>query len=367
LVWALPDAPWPWRPAGHVPPLPKALAIVALLLLQTIPFLWRRRYPGLVLGASLAALAGRRALGLDISSATAAAYVGVYSAGRFGTAWVRLGARVVAAVAVVIGVVEFVGQPRIAGLPFAMFAALLLVGEGERRRHDAFTSALAEKATLERLRIARELHDHLAHQLSLIALHAGAARLAIRDHPDRAGEAIETIETAARASAEELNRLLGVLRSDNEGRPPLTPEPGLPDVEVLVATAQSAGLPVRLAVDGNPSHLSASMQTSVYRIVQEAVTNVVKHAGNVETSVALHYRPDALVVEVTDEGPRPPSAIPIRSQPPAIDPSAVESRAGHGLVGMAERVSSFGGRLEAGPRDSGGFSVRATIPCGDQP
>jgi signal transduction histidine kinase len=351
-----------------VPPLPKALAIVGLLLLQTIPFLWRRRYPGLVLGTSLAALAGRRALGLDIASATAAAYVGIYSAGRFGVAWVRLAGRVAAAVAVVIGVVEFAGQPRIAGLPFAMFAALLLVGEGERRRHDAFTSALAEKATLERLRIARELHDHLAHQLSLIALHAGAARLAIRDHPDRVAEAIGTIEETARASAGELNRLLGVLRhDDDEGRPPLLPEPGLSDVEVLVATAKSAGLPVRLAVDGSPSRLSPSMQTSVYRIVQEAVTNVVKHAGNVETSVALHYRPDALVVEVTDEGSRPASAAPFRSQEakPAGADRAVAPRMGQGLVGMAERVASFGGRLEAGPRDSGGFAVRATIPCGE--
>jgi signal transduction histidine kinase len=353
LVWALPDAPWPWRPPGHVPPLPRALAIVAILLIQTLPFLWRRRYPGLVLLTALGALAARWAMGLDILSATAAAYVAAYSVGRFGAGWVRWVGRALAGVAVVVAVVVFTGQPRIAGLPYAMFAALLLIGEGEQRRHEAFTSALVERATLERLRIARELHDILAHQLSLIALQAGAARLAIRDHPKYAADAISTIETTAREGAGELTRLLGVLRHDaDDERPPLTPEPDLSDVEVLVAKAHSAGLPVQFVVDGTPSHLSSSVQTSVYRIVQEAITNVVKHAGNVQTSVLLRYRSDALVVEVVDEGKRSPE----RSH---------GVHEGHGLAGMAERVASFGGRLDAGPRPVGGFSVRATIPCGD--
>jgi signal transduction histidine kinase len=354
VVWALPDAPWPWRPPGHVPALPRALTIIAILLIQTLPFLWRRRYPGLVLLTALGALAGRWAMGLDVLSATAAAYVAAYSAGRFGGGWVRLVGRALAGVAVVVAVVMFTGQPRIAGLPYAMFAAVLLIGEGEQRRHEAFTSALAERATLERLRIARELHDVLAHQLSLIALHAGAARLAIRGHPERAADAVGTIEATARESAGELTRLLGVLRhdADDDRRPPLTPEPDLSDVEVLVAKAHAAGLPVRFEVDGTPIHVSPSLQTSVYRIVQEAVTNVVKHAGNVQTSVLLRYGSDALVVEVVDEGKRSPEGS-----------DAVHR--GHGLAGMAERVASFGGRLEAGPRPVGGFSVRATIPSGD--
>jgi signal transduction histidine kinase len=354
VVWALPDAPWPWRPPGHVPALGRSLAIIGILLIQTLPFLWRRRYPGLVLCTSLAALASRWGMGLDILSAIAAAYVAAYAVGRFGQGWVRLGGRLLLVAAVVVAIVVFTGQPRIAGLPYAMFAAAVLIGEGEQRRHEAFTLALAEKATHERLRIGRELHDVLAHQLSLISLHAGAARVAMRDRPEDAADAICTIEKTARESAGELTRLLGVLRHDGDDkRSPLRPGPGLIDVEGLIDKAQSAGLPVRLAVDGTPGPLSASAQTSVYRIVQEAMTNVVKHAGNVKTSVSLRYGPEALVVEVVDEGER-------------VTGRSVISQPGHGLAGMAERVASFGGHLEAGPRPMGGFSVRATIPCGEQ-
>jgi signal transduction histidine kinase len=355
VVWALPDAPWPWRPPGHVPPLARALAIVGILLIQTVPFLWRRRYPGLVLGTSLVALASRWGMGLDVTSAIAAAYVGIYSLGRFGHGWVSLAGRAAAGIAIVVAIVVFTRQPRIAGLPYAMFAAALLIGEGEQRRQEAFSLALAEKATGERLRIARELHDVLAHQLSLIALHAGAARVAMRDHPERAAEAIGTIETTAREGAGELTRLLGVLRHHGPGvdKPSLTPEPGLSDVETLIGNAQSAGLPVRLAVDGTPGPLPPSVETSAYRIVQEAVTNVVKHAGNVETSVSLRYRPDELVIEVVDEGQ-------------GVTGRPLVARPGHGLAGMGERVASFGGDLKAGPRPIGGFSVRVTIPCGER-
>lgn len=377
-VWALPDLPWPWRPPGHVPPLPTSAAVVALFLLQTLPFLWRRRFPGLVLGASLVALAGRSAMHLDLLSALAAAFAGAYAAGRFGGGWVRVAARALVGAALVVGMVALLRQPRVLALPYALYAALILVGEGERHRHEAFASAIADEATAERLRIARELHDVLAHQLSLIALHAGAARLVARDHPERVSEAIHTIETTARDAAGELGTLLGVLRQDpphaarhtppEPGQALLAPQPALTDVAGLVGRARAAGLPVTLSVEGTPEPMPASVQASVYRIVQEALTNVAKHAGSATTTVRLDYRSDELAVEILDDGSHLPPRVAAPGREVArhlVRERRAPAHPGYGLAGMAERVRSYGGSLEAGPRPDRGFAVRATIPRGD--
>lgn len=363
-VWALPNLPWPWRPPGHNPALSQSAAVVGLFVLQTVPFLWRRRYPGLVLLASLTVLAGRAAMELNIVSAIWSTYCAVYVAGRFGGHRTRAAGRTLALVAVCLAVVAFLHLPRERALAYVLFAAIFLTGEGERRRLAAFSAAVAQEAAAERFRIARDLHDVLAHQLSLIALHAGAARLAAGEQPERLTDAIATIETTARDAAGELSTLLGVLRRDGAyTSPPLAPAPTISDVAVLVARARSAGLHVRLQVEGKPRPVSDSLQASVYRIVQEALTNVTKHSSGAATTVLLRYGPGALCVEVeNDVRPDTPSRSALTQAVTAVSSSETRSL-GHGLTGMTERVTAHGGTLEAGVRGDRGFLVRATIPC----
>jgi signal transduction histidine kinase len=201
----------------------------------------------------------------------------------------------------------------------------------------------------ERARIARELHDVVAHHVgAIVAQSQGAQRLIDRD-PERTREALATIEATGRAALGEMRASLGVLRKP-QGAAPLAPQSGMEDLTRLVEQARRSGLAVELVTEGKPAPLPAGADLSVYRIVQEALTNTLKHAGPVSARVAVRYGDGELELEISDEG------APGRAAGRRVEPG------GHGLVGMRERVALYGGDLRAGHRPEGGFVVRASLP-----
>jgi signal transduction histidine kinase len=210
----------------------------------------------------------------------------------------------------------------------------------ERERERGARAAVAE----ERARIARELHDVVAHGVSVIAIQSDAAEAALERDPSLAGPPLRAIRGSARDALTEMRRLLGVLRSDEDGSE-TTPQPGLAQLPELVARA---GVPVTLEVSGEPRSLPAGIDISAYRIVQEALTNVHKHAGAVPTTVRVAWSDGALELEVRDRGP-------------GVNGNG-SSDGGHGLIGMRERVRLLGGELRTGPAAGGGFEVRAVLP-----
>lgn len=223
------------------------------------------------------------------------------------------------------------------------FALAIVRDVTERAR---LRARAAEAAVLEeRQRLARELHDVVAHGLSVIVLQAGAARRVAATDPDRAGAALATIEQAGRDALVEMRRLLGVMRAGAESA--LDPQPGLDALDALIDRLRSAGLRVELRREGL-GRLPVGVDLSAYRIVQEALTNAVKHAPGARIEVALRQDGARLEVEVRDDG----AAEPRPTEPPA---------GGHGLLGMRERVALFDGQLEAGPHGAG-YRVRATLP-----
>jgi signal transduction histidine kinase len=221
-------------------------------------------------------------------------------------------------------------------------------------RLDRERELLAERAVAEeRVRIAQELHDVVAHNVSLIVVQAQALGATVPD--ERVTEATTGIADLGRQAMSEMHRTLKLLRANEDEAAQRGPQPGLGDLEELLERARAAGVRVQLAVEGEPRPLSQSVDLSAYRIVQEALTNVVKHAGRADTTVTLGYRPDGLELTITDSGGAAPNAN-------ARGPSA----GGHGLVGMRERAAMFGGNLTAGPRDDNGFEVRGLLPYGDR-
>jgi signal transduction histidine kinase len=209
---------------------------------------------------------------------------------------------------------------------------------------------LAERAVAEeRLRIAQELHDVVAHNVSLMVVQAQALGATVPD--ERVAAATDGIADLGRQAMAEMHRTLKLLRASDAatGR---DPQPGLADLDGLLARARSAGLPVELAIEGEPRELAQGVDLSAYRILQEALTNVLKHAGRAPTTITLGYRDAALELTVSDRGGRRPAT-----------PAAP---GGHGLIGMRERAALFGGTLTAAPHDGDGFEVRAVLPYGRQ-
>jgi signal transduction histidine kinase len=214
----------------------------------------------------------------------------------------------------------------------------------ERERERAEHAAVAE----ERGRIARELHDVVAHGVSVIAIQADAAEAALDRDPELARTPLRTIRRSAKEAMEEMRRLLDVLREDGDGGE-LLPQPGLGLLPELVEHARGAGVDVTLAVDGEPRPLAPGLDLSAYRIVQEGLTNVRKHAAGAPARVTVTWAPRELGLEVRDAGA-------------GGDAHAINGTGGHGLVGMRERVRVHGGELHAGPEPDGGFAVRARLP-----
>lgn len=284
-------------------------------------------------------------------------------------AWVAMGASFV--VLVTVASLTVLDRPDgydlLTGLSMMAFLVAAMVGgvamrnrerifvDSQRRavEAEADRQAEAERAVAsERARIARELHDVVAHGMSVIAVQAAAGRQVLRTDPDRADQVLAGIEAVGRESLTELRRMLGVLREDADAPASLSPQPGLADVATSVAEATATGVPTRLVVEGEVRELSAGLELAAYRIVQEALTNVRKHAGrSAGATVWVRYAPDSLEVEVVDDGRGAMASL-------------LGVGAGHGLIGMRERVEIYGGKLSAGPQRGGGFGVRATFPVG---
>ncbi len=208
----------------------------------------------------------------------------------------------------------------------------------------------------ERLQIARELHDVVAHSLSVIAVQSGVGGHVLDLQPEEARKALAAVETTSRSALEELRRVLGVLRRDDAGEPTLAPAPGLADLEQLMAQLRSAGLSVTCRRHGQAVALSPSMDLSAYRIVQEALTNVTKHARASCAEVDITFEREAVVISVVDEGPVGPNGA--RPAPRVDDASGSH----HGIIGMRERAAMFGGTLTAARGHAGGFEVQARLP-----
>ncbi|MER7670834.1 sensor histidine kinase [Kitasatospora sp. NPDC096128] len=215
-------------------------------------------------------------------------------------------------------------------------------------------AALDRAVELERARIARELHDVVTHNVSMMTIQAGAARKILDTAPDKAREAMAAVEAGGRAAMTELRQVMGLLTIDSEtgGDPAadadLSPQPGLGRLDALVEGVRRAGLPVELTVRGQRRPVPPGVELAAYRVVQEALTNTVKHAGGADAAVTVEYGPDHLRVDVTDTGGRPTGAAATGN--------------GRGLLGLRERLAVYGGTLHTGPRPRGGYRVTASIP-----
>jgi signal transduction histidine kinase len=348
--------------------LPRGMFVLGcgLVLLHTLPLAARRRFPLAVLATTVASGVAFVALDLAPDILWVAIPVAVYSVAAYGDRWVALAGLAVAEAGLAVvqltpgrtGANTWVGN-------MAFLAATWLLGHfvGVRRLYAAqleertaelerAREELARRAvTEERLRLARELHDVVAHAMSVIAVQSGVGAHVADSRPEEVGKALSAIEATSRAALTELRRLLGVLRQDSEVQASLTPVPGLADLEGLLAEVAKAGLAVKLRVNGTRPPLPAGVDLSAYRIIQEALTNVVKHAGPARAQVTIRYRDQDVTVEVTDDG---------RGAVTAAGDGRVGT--GHGLIGMRERVQAFGGDLEVGPRPGGGFRVAAQLP-----
>ena len=324
-------------------------------LLATLPIaLVRQRLPwaagAIVLGV-VVALSGDTAL-LTVAGAVALAAVVYLFAARYGRRW---------SVLLVLPFLANVATPfsgndaRLSGLLLlVVVVAALALGDARRQRGRAVAErdeAQRDRALMEeRARIARELHDIVAHHVSMIAVQAETARLTTPDLPEEGKQRFKAIGDTARDSLSELRRLLGVLREDAPGEAERTPQPGLADLEALVDAAWGAGTQVRLTMIGRAEPLSPGVDLTAYRIAQEALTNARRHAPGAEVDVELRYEIDTLHLEVRDNGPG----------------VAAEAN-GHGIVGMRERAEMVGGTLHAGPAAGGGFAVSADVPIKQPP
>src|SRR5712692_1697036 len=339
---------------------------IALLLFQVLPLLWRRSHPSLVLLLVAGAFAARVSLGFNPGIAGFGLLVAMYSVAAYEVGARRLVFLVVAGLGFVAGFVVFgvTGNPRSFAItvPSLFFVAAWLIGDYLSTRR-AYVAQLEERAARlererdqdrrlaadeERTRIARELHDVVAHDVSVIAIQAGAARAVQASKPEAAAQALGLIETTARETLIELNRLLGVLRGGNGATPDRSPQPGIAQLAGLVEELRAAGLEVDARVEGKPEPLPPALDLSAYRILQEATTNVLKHARARHVDIRVRYTHRVLALEIRDDG--------------AGDGGDPASSSGHGLIGMRERVALFGGKLHTGRNRAGGFSVHARLP-----
>ena len=318
---------------------------------------WRRSRPLVVLGVTLAGSAASMAIGYPEGGF--AVIFAVYSAGRYADndRWNYIG---LGAAAALVGLGEFLDDVVLGELAFGLFVMFLVWYIGRRIRFrgeraeqlEREQAAEARRAVAEeRTRIARELHDVVAHRVSLMTVQAGAAKTVAADDPEGALQAMEAVEQAGRQALDELRHLLGVLRPDAEVEV-LGPQPGLADVPRLVEQLGEAGLEVSLTIDGVQTDLPARVDLFAYRIVQEALTNVLKHASShARTEVRVGTDNHGVEIEVLDNG----------------HGATILPGSGHGIVGMRERALLLGGSLDTGPRPGGGFQVVAYLPTGEEP
>ncbi|MGI5508152.1 sensor histidine kinase [Streptomyces sp. CA-106131] len=350
VLWSLPDVPWWWRPPGHSADTLVVVGYLLLALAQSVPFLWRRRIPLTLWGITIGAYLLRGALHQHQVAAGAAVLVAAYGVGAHGAhrrIAQTLGALSLAAAA---GIGLFDNDHRMNGAFWGLLGAAFLIGDAATaRRHEAASAAEAAHLA-ERARIARELHDVLVHQLSAITVQAAAAR--ITPSADQ-GAALSAVEQLGREALTELGHLLGTLRRDDSHAPDRRPAPSLAELEELVAGARARGTPVEFTIGGSiPRPLTPGLELSIYRIVQEALSNAARHAPGAPVRIALGYQTGQLELSVVNEPPR--------TKAPA------NPNGGRGLLGIRERVDLYGGYVGAGPTPDGGFAVTAALPNPDQ-
>jgi signal transduction histidine kinase len=338
---------------------------VAVAVFFASTFLARRTIPLLPLLAAVAVIEINHTVLHGVAEGGAfmlGLIIALYSGTRYARGWM-LAACVVISIAIIplaafdpeqpptlgdwIFFTTFIGFPIAAGRIFARRHATderlarenaELAAERDRRA--------AEAVAEERARIARELHDVVAHAISVIVLQARGGRRVLVTDPDAATSAFDTIEHTGERALDEMRRLLAMLRYDDEQA--LTPQPGLRALDELAGSISRMGLPVEVVREGTPVELPAGVDLSAYRIVQEALTNALKHAGPARARVRISFIPDQLQLEVVDDGPG----------------TGTGGGSGHGLVGIRERAELFGGHVEAGRRPEGGYAVRASLPIG---
>ncbi len=343
----------------HLPDTPTAALV--LVAVACLALGWRRRWPVAVLGVSVAAATVYTLLGYVNGAVLVAPMAALYA--------VAAASGVRRAVAYGLGTLAVLGLASIAVNPLGPFgggvnilpfmtAVVVIAGiaVANRRAYVESIRARAEQAAdqaarrridEERLRIARELHDVVAHTMATINVQAGAAVHVLPTRPEAAADALQAIKAASKEGLRELRAILNVLRQADDADP-TQPTPGTAQLETLVAGARRAGLETSLSVTGTPAPLPAAVDLAAYRIVQESLTNAIRHAGPAQASVWLSYGDDELRIDVADTG-RGKSA-------------GVSEGAGHGLVGMRERAAAVGGSVETGPSPGGGFRVAARLP-----
>lgn len=342
-----------------------------LLLLQTLPIAFRRRWPLPILALTGASITLYSWLGYPEANGYLGTFVAFYTVAAHEP---RRVATVSAAVTAVCILVSYATAAVDAGgnwnaalsQAYLSYGLAWLIGDNLRVRR-AYTQQLEnraielvrereEKAALavseERARIARELHDVVAHHVSVMVVQSAGARRVIDVDPALARQALEAVEIAGRTALAEMRRMLEVLRTDDSG---VGPQPGLADLDRLIAQVRDAGLPVEFKLDGTMRELPVGMDLAVYRIVQEALTNAVKHAGKASAVVTARFAPESFEIEIVDDG-RGAAA-------PLLDGSG----GGHGLIGMRERVGLYAGELQTGPVFGGGYRVWAAFPLDPEP
>jgi signal transduction histidine kinase len=343
-------------------------ASVTLLALQTLPIAIRRRNPLRILGLTGLAITLYSLLGYPNSNGQLGVFVAFYTVAANEPRRRALAAAAVTSIGIFLSLMGYAASGRLSdwapnlGSTYLLFGVAWLVGDNLRVRR-AYTKELEDRATdlmaeredrasmaviEERARIARELHDVVAHYVSVMVVQAAGARRVADKDPAAARGALEAVEAAGRTALAEMRRMLEVLRDDDPG---MGPQPGLSELDRLVEQVRSVGLPVELKIEGTACCLPAGMDLAAYRIVQEALTNTVKHGGKADALVTVTYATDTLEIEVIDDGRG--AAAPLLS---------MGVPGGHGLIGMKERVALFGGQLSAGPVLTGGYRVFARMP-----
>jgi len=343
----------------------------ALLIVSGLALVGRRRWPVPVFATAALASLLYYAVGFSDGPGWIALFIALYTLTAYGDGRRSL---VIAGVGIAVLATGWLVaaadiEPRAAiGWVFFRIAASVMaaaLGESIRSRRAVAAEALERarqaertreeearsRVDAERLRIAREVHDTVAHAIAIINVQAGVTAYLLDKRPERAREALVTIEQTSAQALHEMRTVLGVLRDSDNGR---APHPGLGEVNALIAIAREAGLDIELETTSSTPPLPSAVDHTAYRILQESITNVIRHAGPTRVTVALDYRADALEVRVTDEGAA--GAGNGRSAEP-----------GRGIVGMRERCGLLGGALTAGPRASGGFEVKARLPLADAP
>jgi signal transduction histidine kinase len=350
--------------AGYEEP---TLLAGVLAFTSAMPLLARRSHALAALITSTALMLVHILIGYPEGSIPLTVLVLTYSAG----VWCPTTRQAVAGIAIIYGVLAVLVATDTPGLDTAntlgnvgIFTSAWVTGlvvRSRRAETDARVAEALERAEVqrqeaaravaeERLRIAQELHDVVAHSMSVIAVQAGVGAHVLDTQPEEARRSLDAISQTSRATLAEMRRLLGVLRGE-DGERAHAPAPGLDDLDALTNEVRVTGVDVTLEMDGDRRCVPPGVDLSAYRVVQEALTNVIKHAGQgVSAHVSIGCRPDEISIEVLDDG-RGAAAAP--------------SPGGHGLVGMRERVAVWGGELVAGPRPGGGYRVKARIPFGD--